>query len=348
MAKLRTNEIESYLKKPQSAHRLILVFGPDHGLVVERGKALVKATGVDMNDPFALIPLDVASLDSHPGRLVDEAGTLSMFGGIRTIWLRNVGTEKSVAQAVSLALENPSDDTLIIVEAGDLKPSSPLRKTVEAHAKAVAIPCYADDARSLQTLLDQVTAEFGLSLEMDARQALMMQLGGDRLASRGEVEKLCLYAKGNGNITLEDVEAIVGDVSDKPIGAAIDAVLAGNSNSLDDNLNQLFASKTVPFVLISSLMREFRSLATMRATIDMGRSISSVVDAARPPIFFKRKDMVTRALSSWSGEALGRALMRIENAILETRQKGAPEEAITRNLFLALCVETARGFKGRR
>lgn len=348
MAKLSTSEIDFYLRKPNPAHRLILIYGPDHGLVVERGKALVKASGVDINDPFALIQLDLASIEADAGRLVDEAGTMSMFGGARTIWLRNVGAEKSVAQAVSLALENPSQDAMIVVEAGDLKPSSALRKNVEASKTAVAIPCYQDDARSIQNLLDQVTAEFGLKLEIEARQALMAQLGGDRLASRGEIEKLCLYAKGQETITMEDVETIVGDVSDKPVGSAIDSVLQGNSASLDKNLNQLFASKTVPFVLISSLMREFKSLAVMRATMDRGRPASAVVSSARPPVFFKRKDLVTQALNIWTSEALGRALMRIENAILETRQRGAPEETIARNLFLALTVETARGLKGRR
>ena len=223
-----------------------------------------------------------------------------------------------------------------------------MRKSVEAAQTAAAIACYQDDARTIQNLLDRITAEFGLKLQMDARQALMTQLGGDRLASRGEIEKLCLYAQGREAITLEDVEMIVGDVSDKPIGAAIDAVLLGNSSSLDKSLNQLFASKTVPFVLISSLMREFKSLAAMRAMVDHGRSTSSVVSAARPPVFFKRKDLVTQALNVWSSDALGRALMRIENAILDSRQKGAPEESITRNLFLALTVETARGLKRNR
>ena len=135
MAKLGTNEIDAYIKKPNPAHRLILVYGPDHGLVVERGKALVKASGVDMNDPFALIPLDIASIDADAGRLMDEANTMSMFGGMRTIWLRNVGAEKSVAQAVKLALENPSKDAMIVVEAGDLKPSSLCAKALRPHKR---------------------------------------------------------------------------------------------------------------------------------------------------------------------------------------------------------------------
>lgn len=347
MAKLKTNEIESYLKRPHPAHRVLLIYGPDHGLVVERGKLIAKQTGIPLDDPFQTIQLDLAAIEDHTGRLVDEANTLSMFGGQRLIWLRNIGAERSVADAVNLALKSPNEDALIIVEAGDLKPSAALRKTVEQSEIAVAIPCYADDARSLQTLIDQVTSEFNLTLDMDARQQLLSQLGSDRLASRGEIEKICLYALGDddpsaGRITLDDIQAISGDVSDKPISTAIDAVLAGNLNDLEISLTRLFSGKTPAFLLISALMREFRNLAALRATMDHGKDARAAVDSARPPIFFKRKGLITEALRLWNSDRIGHSLGRIETAILETRQRHAPEEAITRTLFLALAVETAR------
>ncbi|RUV27692.1 DNA polymerase III subunit delta, partial [Mesorhizobium sp. M7A.F.Ca.MR.148.00.0.0] len=65
----------------------------------------------------------------------------------------------------------------------------------------------------------------GMSMTMEARQALRRNLGGDRLASRGEIEKLVLYAHGQNEIGLEEVKAMSGDVSGASFDDAVDALL---------------------------------------------------------------------------------------------------------------------------
>ncbi|TGR87415.1 DNA polymerase III subunit delta, partial [Mesorhizobium sp. M2E.F.Ca.ET.209.01.1.1] len=88
-----------------------------------------------------------------------------------------------------------------------------LRAIVEAAGNAIALPCYADEARDLDTVIDDELRKAGMSMTLDARQALRRNLGGDRLASRGEIEKLVLYAHGQKAIDIDDVNALSGDVS---------------------------------------------------------------------------------------------------------------------------------------
>ncbi len=54
----------------------------------------------------------------------------------------------------------------------------------------MSIPCYADDARALNGLIDEELASFGLKISPDARALLADSLGGDRLASRGKFASL--------------------------------------------------------------------------------------------------------------------------------------------------------------
>ena len=54
MTALRTNEIEPFIARPD-ARPVVLVFGPDAGLVSERVEALIRASVDDPNDPFALV-----------------------------------------------------------------------------------------------------------------------------------------------------------------------------------------------------------------------------------------------------------------------------------------------------
>src|ERR1700747_2551942 len=88
MVALKGAAIETYLKRPDPARPIALLFGPDAGLVSERAQALIAASVTDLNDPFGLVRLEADALAADPTRLIDEALTVSLFGGRRGIWVK--------------------------------------------------------------------------------------------------------------------------------------------------------------------------------------------------------------------------------------------------------------------
>jgi len=126
-------------------------------------------------------------------------------------------------------------------EAGDRRKGSALRSAVEGAEAAIALPCYADEGRDIDALIDQTVERAGLQMALDARRALRPSLGGDRLASRGELEKLVLYAHGKGRIELADVQASTGDVSAQSADEVLDAVLDGRLEVFDKAFGRLSA-----------------------------------------------------------------------------------------------------------
>jgi DNA polymerase-3 subunit delta len=73
---LRGKEIDSFLARPDAGRPIILLYGPDLGLVRERADALMASAVDDPNDPFSLVRLDGDELAAEPSRLVDEAMTV--------------------------------------------------------------------------------------------------------------------------------------------------------------------------------------------------------------------------------------------------------------------------------
>ena len=165
----------------------------------------------DPKDPFALARLDGDDLSGEPTRLIEEANTIPLFGGRRAIWVR-AGT-RNFAPAVETLIASPSPDCRVVIEAGDLKRSAPLRALCERAKNAAALPCYPDAERDLLRLIDDEMREAGLTISPDARAALVPLLGGDRLASRHELRKLALYVRGKTRVELDDVIAVVADAS---------------------------------------------------------------------------------------------------------------------------------------
>ncbi|MCC4244535.1 DNA polymerase III subunit delta [Stappia indica] len=336
MVALKAGEIDRFIADPPADVSLILVFGPDTGLVSERAQALVTRASGGVDDPFSLVRLDAGEVVSDPARLIDEASTVPLFGGRRVVWLRD-GAGKNLTPAVDpLFGEQRAESALVVIEAGDLKKGTGLRGKFERDRKAVAIPCYGDEARDLERVVDGELREAGLAISREARQALMGLLGADRLASRGEVRKLCLYAYGRERIDLADVEAVIGDASAFAVDELIDAAALGDLGKLDHGLERLSASGQRADMIASAALRHFQFLARARAEVDRGVPPARVVEQARPPIFYKRRDLVSRELSLWSGEDLAKAGERLADAVAAARKSPALAEALVGDVLLTL------------
>lgn len=343
MAQKKAHEVDGWLRRPDPQIRLVLIYGPDRGLVAERARAFVDKAGLDADDPFSSVRLEASELEASPGRLTDEAATVPMFSSSRLIWVKGAGAQKQLADEVKALAASPPRDSLIVIEAGDLKKGAALRSAVEAAEGAMALPCYADEGKAIDGIIDEILGREGLSIGMEARQALRANLGGDRLASRSEVEKLALYCRGTGEVRLEDVRAMTGDVSATGIDDVVDAVLAGNGAAFDASYASLVSSGTNPFLLLAAAMRQFQSLQLLRGEMEAsGKPAAAVVASARPPVFFSRRRLVEAALQRWSGAALGRALERLQATVLLTRRRPDLTVATARQALIALLVESAR------
>ena len=117
---LRGKEIDAFLARPDPGRPIILLYGPDAGLVRERANALLASAVDDPNDPFSLVRLDGDELSAEPSRLVDEAMTIPLFGGRRAIRVR--AGSRSFASGVDTLAEQSLKDCRIVIEAGELRP----------------------------------------------------------------------------------------------------------------------------------------------------------------------------------------------------------------------------------
>src|SRR6266700_389403 len=251
---LRGKDIDSFLARPDPSRPIILLYGPDSGLVRERADALLASAVDDPNDPFSLVRLDGDELSAEPSRLVDEAMTIPMFGGRRAIRVR--AGSRSFAGGVDTLADMPLKDCRIVIEAGELRPESPLRKACERAKIAVAIACYPDTERDLAKLIDDELRVSNLRIASDARAVLMSLLGGDRQASRNELRKLGLYAHGEAEVTLEDVMAVVADASELKVDPIVDGAFAGKPDLVGTVFAKAMVAGTYPGMIISATQRQ--------------------------------------------------------------------------------------------
>lgn len=330
MTVLRAGDIDRFLSQPDPKKPVVLVYGPDSGLVSERAGLVVRKTSGENADPFSLVQLDGDIVAGDPGKLIDEAQTIGLFGNHRVIRVR-AGT-KNFASAVETLLANPPQAT-VVIEAGDLRPTAPLRSICEKSPAAAVMPCYVDTDRDLARLI----SDSKLSFEPGAREELIALLGADRLSTRAELDKLALYAQGNGGtVSVEDVRSVIADASALALDDVMDFATAGEAEAALVALNKAYAAGSQPAAILNAAIRHVTQLHRLKLAVDAGDSPARVVEYARPPVFFRRRPHFERALNRYGSELLAREIVALSDASLAARKNAALAESITERAILRL------------
>src|SRR5215470_10441196 len=336
MVALKSHQVDAFVAKPTQP--VVLVFGPDSGLVRERAEALIRASVDDISDPFSLARLDGDDLASEPTRLVEEANTVPLFGGRRAVWVK-VGS-RNIAPAVEALIAATSPDCRVVIEAGDLRRNAPVRVLCERAKNAAALPCYEDDERTLDRLIEAELRECGLTMAPEARAALLPLLGGDRLASRSEIAKLALYVRGRDRIELDDVIAVSADASALALDALLDAAFAGRTAEVEFQYDKARTAGTAPSAILAAAIRQVATLHRARLAVDAGQSATGAAEEMR--LHFSRKPAVEAALRAWTTPRLARAMSQLAEAALEARRQHARadiSEPIAQRALLSLAVQ---------
>ena len=340
MVALRGKDIDSFLARPDPGRPIILLYGPDSGLVRERADALMASAVDDPNDPFSLVRLDGDELAAEPSRLVDEAMTVPLFGGRRAIRVK--AGSRSFASGVETLTDFPIKDCRIVIEAGELRPEAPLRKICERAKNAVAIACYPDTERDLAKLIDDELRLSNLKIAQDARATLMSLLGGDRQASRNELRKIVLYAHGQREITLDDVMAVVSDASDFKLDPIVDGAFAGQPAMVESEFAKAMIAGTYPGLIISAAQRQVAALHKAALLMEGGASVSSAAENGFPRLHFSRKNVVETALRNFSAIRLVQVMDQLATAALDVRKQSSLAAVIAQRALMSIAANARR------
>ena len=334
--KIAPAQTNAFLQKPDPAVRVVLIYGPDAGLVRERAESYAKKLVPDINDPFRTASLTGAAISEDSARLHDEMAAQALGGGSRLVRIQTA-SENMAAALASLLNDPPSADSVLLIEGGDLDKRSKLRGLCENDSRAAAIACYVEEGATRQRAISDILQGEGLQADRDALALLSDSLPSDRMAIRSELEKLALYIGAKGKtVKLEDVEAIVQDAGSAELDDLIFAVGSGDARRVTSLLDRLLEEQTSSVAILRSAVRHFLRLQIARYHLDNGVSAGEAIKKLQPPVFWKYLDSMTAQVRRWPATKIDAALSRLFEAEAAVKRTGTPDEALTAQLMLRL------------
>jgi DNA polymerase-3 subunit delta len=332
MVAYKSTGVPRFLKSPNPNCRAALVYGPDAGLVSERGAALADTFARRAGADSEVIRLDDRDFAEDPARLEVELRTRPMFASAKVV--RATAGNRLDVPSLKVLLAEPNE-TALVVEAGNLRPDSGLRKLFEKLPDAAALPCYADE-RGLSAVIDQELERAGLTIDRDTKAYLMSRLGADQAMSRMEVAKLALYAREAGRVTHHDVASIVGDAAEIALENFVYAASGGEAKEALCELQRLATAGIDRAAALAALARHFTQLHRAAAGQASGGNLEDAVRMLRPRPHFKREPMFLAHCRRWGAQRLTHVLPLIQEAVRRSRRSPDLDAAFAERLVLSL------------
>lgn len=334
--KLAARQVDGFIRAPSPDIRVILLYGPDTGLVNERARTVGRTVVADLNDPFNAIRLNGRTLGDDPARLNDEAMAFSMLGGNRLIMVE--GADDALTPALKDYLANPSPTNLVVLEAGNLAKKSTLRALCEKSTTAAALACYVDEGRDLSILIREAMKAEGHAVDPDALGWLARNIAGDRQRIRSETAKIATYMadRPGQSVALADALACCAESGVETLDDLIGSAALGRPGDAMAAYAKLLAEGVSIVTILRSLQTHFRKLHLACVRVENGMSVEASAGKVAPPLFFKTLDSFTAQMRQWSAGQVETVLQRLTILESQTRQTGMPVDTLCAQAVLAL------------
>ena len=325
--KLSAREAAGYLAKPDPKRAGLLIFGADAMRVaLKRQEAIAALIGPDGDKEMRLTRIPAGDLRTDPAQLIDAIKAQGFFPGARVALVEDATQWSGDALTAALA-EWRDGDAQIVVTAGNLKPTSPIRKLFEKHLNAVAIAIY--DNPPTPAEIETELAKSGLPAPAADGKAALFALAEqlDPGDFRQLLEKIALY-KLDDPVPLSGADvAACGPAS---IEAAVDDLLSvvaeGRAQAIGPLMTRLQSQGVNAVTLIIGLARHFRLMHGAAAN-----------PGAR--IFHPRANDITRQARGWGVQRLETALKMITDTDLTLRSTSrAPAMALVERTMIRLAM----------
>ncbi|WP_170398228.1 DNA polymerase III subunit delta [Ruegeria arenilitoris] len=336
--KLSPREAEGYFSRPDADKAGLLIYGADTMRVaLKRQQVLSALLGANAEEEMRLTRIPGTDLRGDPALLLDAVKAVGFFPGPRAVFVED--TTDTAAPAFIAAFEDwAPGDAQIIVTAGQLKPSSKIRKAFEAHPAAYAVGIYDDPPSRAE--IERILTQAGLqNIPRDSMSALAELATG---ISPGDftqtIEKLSLYKRGDSSeLAIEDIEACAPRSTEAALDDVLNVVAEGRAGEIGPLIRRLQSQGTNAVSLCIGATRHFRTLYACAS--DPGGAAQGI-GKLRPPVYGKRRDRILRQAQGWGAPKLQTALTVLTDTDLSLRSAGqtAPAMALVERAMIRLAM----------
>ncbi|WP_181577710.1 DNA polymerase III subunit delta [Candidatus Liberibacter asiaticus] len=311
------------------SHFVFIFYGSDKGLIFELINQFKKNISITYHDPFSLVVLNALEIQKNISTFWNEINSTSLFSKKKIILIENLSTEKKVLDCLEEIIIKNICNHIIIIKSNEIKKNNTLRKIAEKFTSVLAISCYPDNKIHLMDLIEESLLIGQKSISKEAKQILLANLGGDRIASRNELQKLSSYCLEDILITEQHVKDIICDTHVLYIEEIINATIQGKIYNAIMLADFFLASKMPSHALLHGFLQKFQLLEKIHIIKECSNiSFEKIIQKTEKNIIPMKRNILQESLRIWNKNIVRETLHKIDHRIHLARKKKYLEKNI--------------------
>ncbi len=280
-----------------SKFKLILLYGYNDGLKNEVINSFLNKLNIKKTIKF-----DEKEILANDQIFFDEVLSKSFFDDKKIIQV-NRCTDKFL-KVLEYIFNKETEEIYIIINSEQLDKKSKLRNKFEKETNLICIPFYADNNETLSKLSSSFFRERNVSISQANINLLVNKCNGDRGLLKKELEKIQSFLINKKTITTEELTKLSNLIENHSVTELIDCCLAKNQKKTIDILNDNIYSSEDCILIIRTFLNKAKKILKLAEEYKINKDINLTISSAKPPIFWKDKDITKQQLYKWSPDKI--------------------------------------------
>ena len=283
--------------------KFFLFYGNNEGLKKE------EISKLHIKSKKKLFRFNEKQILENPEFFLEDVYSGSLFENEKFIVI-NHASEK-ILKVVQMIIEKNPEDISILVNAEQLDKKSKLRSSFEKKKELIAVGFYPDTNVTLIKLAQNFISQKKIALSQMNINFVVSRCNGNREFLINELEKIEQFSKSKKNITLDDLIKLINLSEDFSISELVDNCLAKNQKKTFYIINENNFNNDDSIIITRTFLNKLKKILVLSENYYLNKDIEKTINEARPPIFWKDKEIVKKQVKYWSAENLQNLIMQI-------------------------------------
>ena len=292
-------------------NHLILFYGKNEGLKNEALNILIKNKNNVSN-------YEEKEILDNENVFIENILSKSLFEENKSVVIKRA-TDK-ILKIIEILHSKNLEDTKIIINSENLEKKSKLRSFFEKDKKLICIPFYPDNDQTLLKLTYSFFRNKKISISPSNINLIVAKCSGDREALLNEIQKIEYFSKSGKKIDSENILRLINLNENHSISELIDNCLAKNKKKTINILNENNFNNEDCIMIARSFLIRAKKLLILSTTFEINKNIDLTISSAKPPIFWKEKEITKQQINKWKSDNIKKLIYSISELELQIKK----------------------------
>ena len=301
------------LNKIDNNSNFFLFYGKNEGLKTECIENLLKK-----NKEKNVFSYDEKQIHEGKENFFENILSGSLFENNKTIII-NRSSDK-IYEIIQELIERNIKNVKIIINSGILEKKSKLRSLFEKKQNMFCIPAYSDTNETLSRIAINFLKEQKISISQFNINLIIDKCNGDRINLKNELEKIKIYSTHKKKISTEEILKLINLSENHEFSELIDNCLAKNTKKTINILNENNFSNEDCIIILRTFLLKAKKILKLSVEFEKNNDVNKTITSAKPPIFWKDKEIVKTQLYKWKPKKVKELIFLINSIELQIKK----------------------------